>query len=137
MTRAMIFDIDGTLADVRSIAHYYSPELEADWDHDSYHRDSIEAPVVEWVAEEARIAFRNGYYVIIVTSRKRRYVEQTVKFIYQNDIPYDLLLMREDNDITTSSDPQLRLIWRFSGRSSARKTSTNDLRSGLNHRRQE
>lgn len=96
--KAMIFDMDGTLADVRSIAHHFQHDLEEDKDYDAYHLESVQVPVVDWVAAAARQAHKDGYKVLILTARKIKYLEYTKAFLTKHNIEYDMLFMREDDD---------------------------------------
>ena len=96
--KAMIFDMDGTLADVREIAHYFLHDREEDKDYDAYHHDSVEVPVVDWVLADLLQAHDDGYKILIMTARKKRYEDQTREFLYRHKIPASIILMRDDDD---------------------------------------
>lgn len=92
---AELFDVDGTLCDVRSIRHYVTPPNR---DFHSFHLASAFCPpnpeVVEW-AHEARAA---GRAVLVVTARMRKYRILTRKWLTSWDIPFDGLWTRQDGD---------------------------------------
>lgn len=99
--KAMIFDVDGTLADVRSIAHmltHYPKAGESYPEFDEYHDLAVHVPTVPWVAETLRQAHKDEYIVFVVTARRGTYVEQTGAFLIKNDLWTDMLMMREDDD---------------------------------------
>lgn len=94
--KAMIFDMDGTLADVREITHALTGDISQNNDH--YHELSIDVPAVEEIVRAAQSAHDLGYAVLIVTARKTKYMEVTGRFIVKHDIPCDAIFMRGDDD---------------------------------------
>ena len=106
--KAMIFDMDGTLADVSSIVHHLNVplnrmEIEA---LDLYHELSVDVPAVEETVRAAQSAHDLGYAVLIVTARKTKYMEVTGHFIVKHDIPCEAIFMRSDDDLR--SDYELK-----------------------------
>ena len=106
--RAMIFDMDGTLADVSSIVHHLNAplnlmEIEA---LDLYHELSVDVPAVEEIVRAAQSAHDLGYAVLIVTARKIKYMGVTGHFIVKHDIPCEAIFMRSDDDLR--SDYELK-----------------------------
>lgn len=102
MRTAVIFDMDGTLADVRGIRHHVVPPVPKPkgWfkDFDSFHAESVNAPVNHSVANHARVAHILGHAVVIVTARRAMYRHQTAWFLAMHDIPSDALYMRGNKD---------------------------------------
>jgi phosphoglycolate phosphatase-like HAD superfamily hydrolase len=92
---AAIFDMDGTLADVRSIRHHV---LTKPKDFDAFHAESVNVPAHEWVVDRARIMSDLGIAVIIVTARRVRWARHTAMWLALNDIPSDVMFMRGDHD---------------------------------------
>lgn len=91
---AVIFDVDGTLCNVSSIRHYLRGDQR---DFESFHRESVNCPPNEWVAQLARDM--NEYYaIIVVTARKNRWFNPTWWWLNENGVPYDELFMRDDRD---------------------------------------
>jgi len=95
MKKAIIFDVDGTLADVRSISHHLT---EGEPDEDRYHELSVGVPAVKDVAEAAQRAHLDGYEVIIVTARKSKYQDMTIRFLEECGVSFRLIFMRGNDD---------------------------------------
>jgi FMN phosphatase YigB (HAD superfamily) len=92
---AIIFDVDGTLCDVRSVRHHVRKHPR---DFHAFHADSIDCPPNPEVAAAARQAREDGYEVIVVTARENRWMYTTLIWLHENDIPHDRLIMRSAND---------------------------------------
>ena len=102
MRNAVIFDMDGTLANVSSIRHYIVPPTPKPkgWfkDFGAFHRESVNVPVNASVRDHAIRASLLGNAVLIVTARRAMYRHQTAWFLAMNGIPSDALYMRGDKD---------------------------------------
>lgn len=85
-----IFDMDGTLNDVRGVRHYI---LESR-NFDLFHRASVWCPSNQWVVELAQ----NGEPNIIVTARDTRYEWVTRNWLAKYDVPFLRLYMRAWGD---------------------------------------
>lgn len=99
---AVIFDMDGTLADVSSIRHYLK-KYEASGrthhkDFDSFHAESVNVPPHPHVVNAAQVAHMLGHKVLIVTARKHMWRHQTAWFLAMHRIPSDALFMRGNLD---------------------------------------
>lgn len=99
---AVIFDMDGTLADVSSIRHYLK-KYEASGrkhhkDFDSFHAESVNVPPHSYVVNAAQVAHMLGHAVLIVTARKHMWRHQTAWFLAMHGIPSDALFMRGNLD---------------------------------------
>lgn len=108
--KAMIFDMDGTLADVTSIAHHLTGDIV---DSDLYHDLSADVPIVEVVRDAVMQASKDGYAILIVTYRKEKYLTQTVRFLYNNYIPFSFLYMRENGDDRSDYDFKKAILGRI------------------------
>lgn len=99
---AVIFDMDGTLANVSQLRHYIVPPLDKPkgWfkDFDSFHSRSVTAPVNVEVKNCAVEAYNKGYKILIVTARRAKYRHHTAWFLALNNIPSHALYMRKNND---------------------------------------
>ena len=98
---AVIFDMDGTLADVSSIRHLLNgvrANGKPDKNFDKFHELSVDVPPNEWVADRARDFHNRGISVLIVTARKHKWRNQTAWFLALNNIPSDGLWMRGNKD---------------------------------------
>lgn len=97
--KAMIFDLDGVLVDARTISHHFEGKLEEDKDYDAYHRESVDVPPVKIMVDILNEAQRDGYAILIMTARRRQYLQYTGTFIVKNNVHCDMLFMRDDDDI--------------------------------------
>lgn len=92
---AVIFDMDGTLCDVRSVRHHITGPRR---DFDAFHRASAGCPPHPWVVEAAREQAAAGRAVLIVSARLERYRRLTSMWLALHEVPSDTLLMRPDGD---------------------------------------
>jgi phosphoglycolate phosphatase-like HAD superfamily hydrolase len=95
LPEAVIFDVDGTLCDVRSIRHLVAGPRR---DFHSFHMRSVDCPPNEEVKEAAHHARQVGRAVIVVTARMECYRHVTSMWLALNQIPSDALYMRRDGD---------------------------------------
>lgn len=97
--RCVIFDMDGTLADVSSIRHHIVPMPPSrSKNFVRFHEDSVNVPPHEWVVRAAHEVHKQGFAVIIVTARGARFRNQTAMWLALNGVPSDLMFMRPDKD---------------------------------------
>jgi predicted kinase len=118
--RAVIFDIDGTLADVtHRLHHLENPELERNQQWNAFFGDQHLDPVIEPIAWLARALWHHGNQVwpalheadrpefpfttLIVSARPDDYYKQTITWLDEGNIPYQALYMRKAGD--TRPDP--------------------------------
>ena len=92
---AYIFDMDGTLADVRSIRHHVLNEPK---DFDAFHDASINVPPHQHVVDLLNNAISEGHQIIIVTARRAKWRDHTAMWLALNNIHSDALFMRGDDD---------------------------------------
>ena len=95
-TKAVLFDIDGTLADIEHRRSFLEQD-EPDWKafNAAMGDDTPNAPVVSlyktlWEA--------GAYTLILVTGRNERSRKLTEQWLAWNEIPFDRMLMRADKD---------------------------------------
>lgn len=96
MQKAVIFDIDGTLAN--NIGRQYILENDPhDWEafFGQMENDIPEEPVVELYNI---IRDSNRYKMLLVSGRPENYRETTEQWLRRNNIHYDELLMRKKDD---------------------------------------
>ena len=95
LQEAELFDMDGTLCDVRSIRHLVTGPKR---NFHAFHMASASCPPHPHVVEAARRAHREGRAVLIVTARKRRYERLTSMWLALHEVPSTEMFMRHDLD---------------------------------------
>jgi predicted kinase len=96
--QAVIFDADGTLADVRGIRHFVRGKYK---NFDMFHRSSLWSPPNQEVVDMAIAAHEAGLSVLVVTARTEMYRGVTQKWLDELDTPisYENIYMRPDGDM--------------------------------------
>lgn len=94
--KTILFDIDGTLADIEHRRGYLDQD-KPDWKSFNAEMggDTPNAPVV---ALYKSLWMSDAYELILVTGRNERSRSLTEKWLTWNEIPFDQILMRPDND---------------------------------------
>lgn len=98
---AVIFDMDGTLADVSSIRYLLNgirANGKPDRNFDRFHEEGVNVPPHDWVADAARDYYNRGIAVLIVTARKQKWENHTSWFLGLHNIPSTAMWMRKDKD---------------------------------------
>lgn len=99
---AVIFDMDGTLADVSSIRYllrYYDDNKKRHVKlFNKFHSLSVDVPSHSHVVNAAQVAKMLGNDVLIVTARKHMWRNQTAWWLAMNNVPSDALFMRGNDD---------------------------------------
>jgi FMN phosphatase YigB (HAD superfamily) len=102
MQTAVIFDMDGTLANVSSIRHHltkYDKGRRRVIKHfNNFHAESVNVPPHDYVVNASQIAHMLGHSVLIVTARKHMWRNHTAWWLAMHDVPSDMLMMRGDED---------------------------------------
>ena len=95
MQKAIICDLDGTLADVehRQVHVQSKPK---NWK--AFHEGMVDDKLNVWCAELLSAMKKEGYRIILLTGRDEPYRKLTIEWLKRFDISYDLLLMRADKD---------------------------------------
>jgi phosphoglycolate phosphatase-like HAD superfamily hydrolase len=94
LPEAVIFDMDGTLADVSGIRHL----LNGPGRFDAFHRASIDCPPHQWVVDAANAEHAAGRAVLVVTARSARYRHVTAMWLAIHAVPSASMFMRADKD---------------------------------------
>lgn len=94
LPEAVIFDMDGTLCDVRGIRHL----LDGPGRFHAFHTASVDCPPNQWVVDAARTHHAAGRAVLIVTARAARYRHHTAWWLALHGVPSDAMWMRGHND---------------------------------------
>lgn len=112
--RTIIVDIDGTLANIDHRLHFIQDfkddaeaTFKADWDafYEDCDKDKPIKPTVQLVKD----LWKAGWGVILITSRSDAVREQTMEWLAEYNITYDILFMRKHGD--HSNDVDLKRAW--------------------------
>lgn len=109
---AVIFDLDGCLADVTEYRHYVvksHPDFSGKKDFRAFHSESIAAPRIENICHLAKSLSSNNA-ILIVTARKTKWMFETMEWLDVNEIPYIELHMRPDSDGRKAEDVKLDIL---------------------------
>lgn len=93
---AVLFDMDGTLADVSQIRERFMIGKYRNFD--AFHRNSLWVPPHEEVLQMAYDADNAGYSIVISTARNEAYREVTQAWLDKNNVNYENIYMRKDGD---------------------------------------
>ena len=102
MRDAIIFDMDGTLANVSSIRHHLKSFDESKRrnikDFNAFHAESVNVPPHDHVVNHAQMAHMLGLAVLIVTARRAAWRHHTAWWLAMHNVPSDALFMRGNED---------------------------------------
>jgi beta-phosphoglucomutase-like phosphatase (HAD superfamily) len=99
MPRAVIWDLDGTLADDRARAHFVEVERGRKRDWHSYFDAIEEDPPIAASMAILHAMRRDGLRIVYLTGRPEYTREKTLLWLAANGLgEFDLLLMRPDGD---------------------------------------
>lgn len=104
--RAVIFDLDQTLFDIRHRLHFIQKE-DRDWDgfHGAMHNDTLNM----WAFRLLWMYDQYDYDIVILTGRNDRYRDETRDQLMRHEIPYNMLLMRQEGDTRPAKLVKLEL----------------------------
>ena len=101
LPEAAIFDLDGTLCDVRLVRKYVVvPEGSKGFkrDFDRFHRESLHCPPHTRVKEAAKSLRDAGFRILIVSGREERWSNLTRQWLARWDIEFDAFFLRPAKD---------------------------------------
>lgn len=95
--KAILVDIDGTIADITHRAHHVNnPSEQKNWPafNATMHKDLPKQDVIAVIKAMAN----HGYPIILVTGRFEEFREVTTAWLLKHGIPYSKLIMRQNGD---------------------------------------
>lgn len=95
---AVIFDMDGTLCDVRPVRHHVRGKERGKRNFHAFHTESEFCPPNVHVLEMAKDVRKAGLSVVIVTARDDRYRPLTERWLAKHGVDYDYLVTRPNGD---------------------------------------
>ena len=111
--KTVIFDLDGTLADIetrRGISIKENGKMDWDifFDPNNISLDTPNRPVITM----ARLLKESGHRIVILSGRSKVTKDATRDWLKQFDVPFDVLKMRPDNkEFKFMPDDQLKKLW--------------------------
>jgi len=111
--KTVIFDLDGTLADIetrREISIKENGKMDWDifFDPNNISLDTPNRPVITM----AKLLKESGHRIVILSGRSKVTKDATRDWLKQFDVPFDVLKMRPDNkEFKFMPDDQLKKLW--------------------------
>jgi predicted secreted acid phosphatase len=91
----VIFDIDGTLADVSERVHHINKKPK-DWD--AFFQGIPQDKAIQSMVRLCNILYASGITIILCSGRSEQYRPETVEWMAQQGVNYHELLLRRNND---------------------------------------
>ena len=91
----VIFDIDGTLADISKRRHHIQKKPK-DWD--AFFRGIPQDKAIKSIVRLCNILYESGVRILLCTGRREQDRPETVKWLAQNGVQYHELILRRDDD---------------------------------------
>ena len=114
--RAIIVDMDGTLANVSSIRHHLiptDPKYKGYKDFNAFHEESVNCPAHDWVVEDFKYAQASGFKVIVVTARQEKYRPHTSWWLSEQNLVPDEHYHRANGDFRKDVEIKREILERI------------------------
>jgi hypothetical protein len=103
----VIFDIDGTLADVSERIHHVRKKPK-NWP--AFFQGMAQDKAIHSMVRLCNILYASGLQVILCSGRSEEHREQTVEWLAQQGVKYHELLLRPDNDRRSDTEVKRELL---------------------------
>lgn len=108
---AIGFDLDGTLADVRSIRHFVEKDEKGKRNFDGFHRSSLFVPPHPAIVEMLKDAKAAGYAILITTARSAEYAEVSQRWLKEvAGVEFDNYYCRSKGDFRSDYEVKKDLV---------------------------
>src|SRR5262245_60208704 len=102
----VFFDLDSTLADTTHRQHLIDDARargeEPDWE--AYSLMCSEDVPFPGPVQLARMLSWSGYFIVILSGRAEAAMAQTVRWLYENEVPFHEVILREAGDTTSNEE---------------------------------
>lgn len=110
MKKFFIVDLDGTVCNIDHRKHFASARL---WD--DFHANCAHDKVIEDAKAVVNALSAQGYRPLIVTGRTNRYRDATIKWLLEQGIHFEHILMRPDDNYEPDHHMKIVLVEKFFG----------------------
>ena len=95
MEEIVVFDIDGTLADISHRRHHVEKKPK-DWD--AFFRGMPMDKAIHAIVRLCNILYASGLRVLLCSGRTEEHRSETVQWLVENGVNYHELILRRDGD---------------------------------------
>ena len=103
----VIFDIDGTLADVSERIHHVQKKPK-NWN--AFFKGMAQDKAIHSMVRLCNILYASGIQIILCSGRSEEHREQTVAWLAQHGVNYHDLLLRKNNDRRSDTDIKREIL---------------------------
>jgi hypothetical protein len=103
----VIFDIDGTLADVSERTHHVRKKPK-NWK--AFFQGMAQDKAIHSMVRLCNILYASGIQIILCSGRSEEHREQTIQWLAQQGVNYHDLLLRKDNDRRSDTEVKRELL---------------------------
>jgi phosphoglycolate phosphatase-like HAD superfamily hydrolase len=103
----VIFDIDGTLADVSERIHHVRKKPK-NWH--AFFQGMGQDQAIHSMVRLCNILYASGIHIILCSGRSEEHRQQTIEWLAQQDVNYHELLLRRDKDRRSDTDVKRELL---------------------------
>jgi phosphoglycolate phosphatase-like HAD superfamily hydrolase len=103
----VIFDIDGTLADVSERIHHVRKKPK-NWN--AFFQGMAQDKAIHSMVRLCNILFASGIHVVLCSGRSEEHRQPTVEWLARQDVHYHELLLRNDKDRRSDTEVKRELL---------------------------
>ena len=100
MVNAVIFDIDGTLADISQRLHHIQRKPR-NWE--AFNEEIAKDKAVHSMVRLCNILYASGLHIVLCSGRNESKRVETVEWLKRQGVNYHQLLLRKDGDFRTDA----------------------------------